>query len=65
MAIIGIIGIGALASSLKVAKTGQFYGGNRGRYAGDMNAHQLWFQQHQIWEQQQRDHEYQQQQQQQ
>jgi hypothetical protein len=67
MAIIGIIGIGALASSLKVAHaravadTGRAYGGNRGRYAGGMNTHHLWFQQHQMWEQQQRDHEYQQQ----
>jgi hypothetical protein len=66
MAIIGIIGIGALASSLKLARaramanTGLVYGGNRGRYAGDTNTHHLWFQQHQMWEQQKRDHEYQQ-----
>ena len=70
MAIIGIIGIGALASLLKIARaravanTGRVYGGNRGRYAGGLNTHHLWFQQHQVWEeQQQRDHEYQQQQQ--
>jgi hypothetical protein len=66
MAIIGIIGIGALASSLKVARaramanTGGVYGGNRGVYAGRMNTHHTWFHQHQMWEQQQRDHEYQQ-----
>jgi hypothetical protein len=71
MAIIGIIGIGALASSLKVARaravanTWRVNGGSRDGYAGGMNTHHLWFQQHQMWEQQQRDHEYQQQQQQQ
>jgi hypothetical protein len=70
MAIIGIIGIGALALSLKVARaraaanTGRVYGGNRGVYAGGMDTHHPWFHQRQMWEQQQRDHEYQQQQQQ-
>ena len=68
MAIIGIIGIGALASSLKIAharamaNTRGVYGGNRGVYAGRMNTHHVWFHQHQMWEQQPIDHEYQQQQ---
>jgi hypothetical protein len=66
MAIIGIISIGALALSLKVARaravanTGRMYGGNRGRYAGGMNAPHVWFQQHLMWQQQRRGHGYQQ-----
>jgi hypothetical protein len=68
LAIIGIIGIGALASSLKVvraralANTGRVYGENRGTHSGAMNTHQHWFHQHQMWEQHHRDHEHQQQQ---
>jgi hypothetical protein len=74
MAIIGIIGIAALATSLRVAR-GRAVGNRRrvytggivtgSQYAGGMNLHNQWFHHNQMWEQRRRDDEYYQNQQQQ
>ena len=76
MAIIGILGIAALATSLKLARAralgngrgiynARAYGGGGGGYGGGMDQHQQWFHHHRMWEQRRRNDEYQQQQQQQ
>jgi hypothetical protein len=73
MAVIGILGIAVLATSLRLARahamanrrgvyTGGWYGVTGMGNAGRVNQHDYWFQQHIIDEQRRRDDEYQQQQ---
>src|SRR2546423_6623445 len=63
MAVIGILGIAALATSLKLARA-RALGSRGGLYAGwsygeHRNHHAQWFHQQQTWEQRWRDDEYQ------